>query len=241
MLEYRKRIYDNYVSLWQGGRNAFDESAARNWSISYDYFLRNLLPKNPGAAILDVACGSGNLLYFLKSKGFTNVKGVDVSPEQVALARQVMQDVVQQDAVEYLKSHPGEFDLIIGLDIIEHFAKDEVLVFLNACRDAVRPNGRIVLQTPNSAALMGAAVQFGDLTHELGLTPECLENLLRITGFTAYEARECGPTPHGLMSTVRFVLWQFIRGTLALFDLVEVGGRAHNVYTRVFIGTAVKT
>ena len=73
------------------------------------------------ARILDVACGGGRLLQFYLDSGYTDVHGVDVSPEQVALARQVIPDVIQADVLDYLSEHAGRFDLISGLDIVEHF------------------------------------------------------------------------------------------------------------------------
>jgi SAM-dependent methyltransferase len=219
----------------------FDESAAQQWGKSYDHFLKRILPKEKNATILDVACGGGNLLYYFKSKGFTNIKGVDLSPEQISLARQVIDDVTLQDATAYLKDHPGPFDLITGLDIIEHFTKDEALDFLAAIQVALRPNGRVVLQTPNLGGFMGPSMRFGDFTHEIGLTPGSLENLLRIAGFTSYNAWECGPAPHGLASSIRFCLWQMIRAVPLIYDFVEVGGSNHRVYTRVFLASAIKT
>jgi len=240
-VEYRKRIYDNYVSLWQNAKPEFDESAARQRGKSYEHFLKRILPKDKNAAILDVACGGGNLLYYFKSKGFTNIKGVDLSPEQVSLARQVSEDVTLQDAIEYLREHPSEFDLIAGLDIIEHFPKDEVLNFLEAIKVSLRTSGMVVLQTPNLSGFMGSSVRFGDFTHEIGLTPVSLENLLRIAGFTSYHAWECGPAPHGLASSIRFCFWQLFRLALLVYDFVEVGGSTRRIYTRVFLASAVKT
>lgn len=218
----------------------FDETAARQWGKSYDWFLNRILPKDKGVAILDVACGGGKLLYYLKSKGFTNIRGVDLSPEQVSLARQVVDDVTLQDATEYLREHPNRFDLVIGLDIIEHFTKDEMLNFLEAIKVSLRTNGMVVLQTPNLGTVMGPSIRFGDLTHEVGLTPECLEKLLRISGFSDYRAWECGPTPNGLASLTRFCFWQLMRIIPLIYDFIEVGGSTHRIYTRVFLASAIK-
>ena len=239
-MEYRKRVYSNYVSLWQGQSKVFNEAAAVQWGKSYNYFLRRILPKDKSATILDVACGGGNLLHYLRSKGFTNIRGVDLSPEQVWLARQVVDDVALQDCINYLIEHPNQFDLIIGLDIIEHFTKDEMMHFLDSIRIALRPNARLVLQTPNLAGLMGTSMRFGDITHEIGVTPGSLENLLRIAGFGEYEAWECGPAPHGLISFMRYLLWHIIRVAFVAYDFVEVGGNNYSIYTRVFLASAVK-
>jgi SAM-dependent methyltransferase len=239
-MEYRKLIYDNYVSVWQDAAPAFDEAAARRWGRPQARLLKRVLPERKDASILDVGCGGGKLIHLFKSMGYADVSGVDLSPEQVALARQVCDRVSLGDAVQYLEAHKGEFDLITGMDVIEHFKKDEVIVFLMAIRGALRENGRVVLQTPNSAACAGAGMQFCDLTHEVGFTPGCLGNVLRICGFSSYQAWETGPAPHGLVSTTRFCLWQIIRAAWLLYDFIEVGGNAFPVYTRVFLASAVK-
>lgn len=239
-MHYRKKIYDKYVSIHGDSSEFPDEGAMKKWGRAYDYFLAGLLPEDKDAAILDVACGSGSLLYFFKSRNFRHVKGVDISPEQVALAKTISDEVVEMDALEYLKPHRDKFDLIIGIDILEHLTKEELLDFLAACRAALRDAGRVVFQTPNPAAPMGGSVVFGDLTHEIALTPSCLERLLRLAGFEHYQARECGPVPYGLKSRIRFCSWQIIRGAMRLYDLVEVGGNEYPIYTRVFLATAVK-
>ena len=64
----------------------------------------------------------------------------------------------------FLHARPQRFDLVTGLDIVEHFTKDEVLDFLDACREALRPGGRLVLQTPNGESPFGGAVRYGDFT-----------------------------------------------------------------------------
>ena len=128
--DYRRRIYEKYASLMQDADPFFNEKEAQHWGRAYDAFLKGWLPGKKDASILEVGCGWGRLLYFLKTRGYVNVQGVDISPEQVLIARQVIDNVTEGDAIEYLDNHPHSFDLIIGLDIIEHFKKDEVLHFL---------------------------------------------------------------------------------------------------------------
>lgn len=239
-MHYRKKIYDKYATILGASTEFPDEAAMQKWGRPYDYFLSGFLPEDKDAVILDVACGSGSLLHFFKSRKFTHVQGVDISPEQVALARTVTDEVVEMDAIAYLKLHRGKFDFIIGLDIVEHLNKEELLDFLDACREALKRAGRLVFQTPNPASPMSGSVVFGDLTHEIAVTPSCLGRLLRLVGFDDYQARECGPVPRGLASSIRFYLWQMVRGTMFLYDLIEMGGNEYPIYTRVFLATAVK-
>jgi SAM-dependent methyltransferase len=142
------------------------------------------------------------------------------------------------DLLAFLRARPQRFDLLTGLDIVEHFTKDEVLEFLDACRGALRPGGRLVLQTPNGESPFGGAVRYGDFTHETCFTPALLAQLLELTGFTAVECRECHPVARGVVSLLRIALWRVIRQLLRLWNLAETGSAGSGVLTRVFLASA---
>lgn len=168
--------------------------------------------------------------------------GVDVSPEQVALAKQVTPNVIQANVLDYLAWQAGQFDFISGLDIVEHFRKDEVLVFLDLCHTALKPGGRLVLQTPNAESPWGTHHRYNDLTHELGFNPNALSRLLALVGFEVIEVREQGPVPWGYSaaSTLRWCVWQAIRSGLKVWNIAETGDAGSGVFTRVFLVTAKK-
>lgn len=234
-ISYRERIYNVYASGVQGSGVVFDAVTAESWGRAYATYLERWLPLDPGATILDAACGGGRLLHFLKTRGYRRLTGVDVSAEQVALARQVVDDVAQADVHNFLARNLGKFDLVLGLDIIEHLNKDEVLGFLDGCREALKPGGRLVLQTPNGESPSGGAVRYADFTHEVCFTPHSLRVVLDLCGYRAIEARECGPVAHGLPSAVRAVVWRLMRLGRMASSLIETGSAGSGVYTRVFL------
>ena len=241
-MKYQSRIYENYASVMQDASEVFDADKATRWGTAYRYYLRDWLPDNKQAAIADLACGGGSLLHFFKKNGYANLQGVDMSPSQVRLARQVMPKVEEANLFVFLKSHPAAFDLITGLDIIEHLSKDEVLEFLDACHGALKPGGRLVLQTPNAETPWGSALRYADFTHQVSFTPDCLSRLLSLCGFEKSSAREMGPVPSGysLLSTVRFGLWCAIRIALRTWNRIEMGTPGSGVFTRVFVISATK-
>lgn len=234
---YRDRIYERYASRFQSAPATFDVQAARRWGRAYRYYFRDWLPVNRSARILDVACGGGMLLQFYLDCGYRDVHGVDISPEQVALARQVTPNVVQADVLEYLAQQQGAFDLISGLDIVEHFHKGEALRLLDLCHAALKPGGRLVLQTPNAESPWGTHHRYNDLTHEIGFNPNLLTRLLALAGFERIEAREQGPVPWGysVASTLRWLVWQGIRFGLKVWNLAETGDAGSGVFTRNFV------
>ena len=47
----------------------------------YEWYTRDWLPEDRDGKILDIGCGSGQFLYFLRKKGYTQAKGVDVDQD----------------------------------------------------------------------------------------------------------------------------------------------------------------
>ena len=234
---YRARIYKHYATNFQDASTVFNEDLAWQWGRGYRYYLLNWLPVDKNAQILDLACGDGRLLYFFKHLGYLNLMGIDLSSEQVELAKQVIPNVIEADIIDWLAQCPLSFDLITGFDIIEHLQKAEALIFLDACHSALKPGGHLILQTPNAGSLWGGAVRYGDFTHEVSFTPMVLSRLLILAGFRDVDVRETGPVPWGYstFSSVRYLLWQFLRIGLKIWNLAEIGSTGSNVLTRVFL------
>lgn len=240
MKGYRERIYEDYTSVMQREASVFNQGKATTSHKAYATFLKEWLPDDKNARILDIGCGGGGLLSFFKTCGYKNLQGVDRSPQQVALARQVLENVAEIDAFKFLEMHKGEYDLVTGLDIVEHFQKDEALRFLDACHLVLRRGGRLILQTPNAESLWGAKIRYDDFTHEVAFTPHSLSGLLSLAGFSNVKFREAGPVVHGLISLCRFLVWKIIWAVLAFWNLAETGNIGSGIYTRVFLISGVK-
>lgn len=237
-MEYREKFWARYASVVQHLREPLNLAMTDHWSRPFEYWMRGWLPPAKDAAIVDIACGAGNMLRYFTRLGFTNVSGVDISPPQVELARAIHPHVEVADALEFLRENPGRFDLILGFDVVEHLTKDELLVFTERALAALRPRGRIILQTPNGASPLVGEYRYGDFTHELCLTPKSLGQVLAIAGFGDYEAREVAPTPYRFSSAVRMVLWKLIRLRWILDNMIEVGSPGPGIFTKNFIASA---
>lgn len=239
---YRGQIYASYVSSQASSAYTHTPAEYAAQGAALRARVKGWLPDDRSAPVLDIGCGAGYFLNLLGELGYTDVTGVDLSGEQVALARAKCPraTVLQADAREVLGANPGRFAMITGFDFVEHFGKDELFPLLESVRAALRPGGRLILQTPNAASPWGLMVRYGDLTHEVAFDPRSLGHALRVAGFTGVEARECGPFAHGVKSLVRVALWQAMRGALAAWNLVETGSAGGGVYTRVFAVAARK-
>jgi SAM-dependent methyltransferase len=239
---YRERIYRSYVSAGASSELSYDEREYRAQGAAIHARVRRWLPADRAAPVLDIGCGPGFFLCLLERLGYTDVTGVDLSPEQVALARRNCgrATVVLGDALEVLAANPGRFALVTGFDFVEHFSKDELFPLLEAVAAALRPGGRVILQTPNAASPFGSMLRYGDLTHEIAFHPHSLGHALRMAGLGDIEFAECGPRVHGVRSLLRAVVWKGIRAGLVLWNLAETGNTGGGVYTRVFTATGRK-
>jgi SAM-dependent methyltransferase len=108
--------------------------------------------------ILDVGCGTGANLEMLSQ--FGQAEGVDVSPEALEFCRRRGLGSVNQGAAESLPYDDESFDLVTGLDVVEHL--DDDVAGLNEMRRVLRPGGRALLFVPAFMFLWGVQ---DDISH----------------------------------------------------------------------------
>jgi len=174
------------------------------------------------------------MLAYLRDLGFGSVEGIDISQEQVDLATSRGVSARVADVFRTLEESPNAYDLVIAIDFVEHFSKDELNRLVPLVRSALRPGGAFVVQTPNGEGLFPRQIIYGDFTHLTILTPNSLEQLFRIHGFDRFEFRESGPVPKNLKGIVRAALWSVFRQVANFVRLVESGKR-QKIWTEVMI------
>ncbi len=222
---YRQRIYGTYVT---GRSDALAPESIAGLAPRLPYLrwlVRTCMPPNRDAAILDIGCGHGAILYALQQAGYHNAHGVDGSAEQVqAAARLGIHGVVQGDLMQTLhETTDASADVVIAFDVIEHFTKAELIPLVDEVRRVLKPGGRWVIHAPNGESPFGNRMQCWDYTHEQAFTRTSPGQLLLASGFLRVEAYEDRPIAHGFISTVRAALWQFIRAALLFYIAVETG------------------
>lgn len=190
------------------------------WQRSIGRFV----PPRRTAAILECGAGSGGVVHWLRSIGYTNVLGIDVSEEQVAEAKRLgIEGVRQADVVGFLDGGTERFDCIIALDFIEHFSRADGLRILRLFRGALVPGGTLILRTPSGEGLFAARYRYWDLSHETMFTRASMHHALAIAGFSGARFFSTGPVIHGFISGIRWVLWKVVELFLRLLLLIETG------------------
>jgi SAM-dependent methyltransferase len=175
------------------------------------------LPADRQARILDLGCGAGHFLHFLRSAGYGNVVGVDGSAEQVALCQRMgLGSVERADAFEHLRAHRGEYQVIAGNHLIEHLSREQAVELCVLARDALAPGGAFIVTTPNMSNLLAGRMLHADLTHRTGFTEDSLRHCLAAGGFERIEIVE-GGVPISSLGRVRALVERLVhRGVYVL-------------------------
>ncbi len=150
-------------------------------------------------SFLEIGCGTGEFLLYLRAKGVADFLGVD---QDLALARVMPEELrahfVAAEVSAFLSSAAGirGFDRIALFDVLEHFAPEEGIRLLQALGERLNPGGRIIVKVPNAESPWGARYQHGDLTHRTALTAGSLRQIALASGLVcerAYPQRRGAP------------------------------------------------
>lgn len=243
MNRYRDRIYRHYVEVWNAENIPHSLCDLLGRGPTMRFLISRFFPSEKSASILDLGCGHGALIHFAKLEGFSNIRGIDASEQQVDLARELeISDVSAGSLTRELEAiTKSSLDVAVTFDVIEHFTKDELVDLVDLIHLALKPGGRWIIHAPNGASPFGGIVRFGDFTHEQSFTPASLQQLLKASGFGFCEFAESGPRFHSLRSGIRVVLWQVIRMLYRFILASEMGSfQQSQILTQNFYAVAYK-
>ena len=141
----------------------FEELAARWWDPHSEFkplhdinplrldYIERLEPLR-GKRVLDVGCGGGLLSEGMAARG-AQVTGIDMGEAPLSVAKLHLYesglevDYRQITAESMAAEHPGGFDIVTCLEMLEHVpAPDSVIA---ACARLVKPGGLVVFSTIN--------------------------------------------------------------------------------------------
>jgi 2-polyprenyl-6-hydroxyphenyl methylase / 3-demethylubiquinone-9 3-methyltransferase len=102
--------------------------------------------------VLDVGCGGGILTEAMARRG-ARVTGIDLSDKALRVAElhllESKLDIRYEKAMaeDYAAAHPGAFDVVTCMELLEHVPQPESMVA--ACARLVRPGGQVFFSTIN--------------------------------------------------------------------------------------------
>lgn len=185
-------LYRRHAKAWTTARNA-TALATRLIEHSWLEAFTALLP--PGAAVLDIGCGSGlPVAKRLHDQGLV-VTGVDSAPEMIALFRQNLPD--QQAHVADMRSLAlgQRFNGLIAWDSFFHLSPDHQRRMFPIFREHAAPGAVLMFTSgPASGEVLGALEN--EPLYHASLDGDEYRSLLRDNGFTVahhvVEDPDCG-------------------------------------------------
>ncbi|MDB4988123.1 MAG: Methyltransferase type 11 [Myxococcaceae bacterium] len=224
-VDYRVRFYEQY-------HRALDMKPVRPSESELSHLLRQFggrwdrwLPTDRTTRCLDIGCGIGEFLYFLRHRGFVNVTGIDLSAEELEIAALLgTSDVHRASALDYIRSVPrGSLGLVSAFNFFEHLNKAEILELLPEIFAALAPGGTLIAITPNGLSPFSGATRYWDFSHETSFTPASWRQIARLAGFSKMTFQEYGPIPHSLFGAIRTLAWRSLTLGLVAISYIEVG------------------
>ncbi len=177
----KREIKEKIVSYYGTKREYFEKLDSVFTDRGDEAFRRGsfdlLSLASSAESILDVGCGSGALLSFLRGKFPSKAYyGADVSPLAIAKAKEknvpgtvpITFDV--QDAEQFIPFGSGKFDLVIAHEMVEHLVHPELAIANMS--SALRSGGRLFVIAPNRLIRSPLSVQVRKL-------PDLIRMLLR--------------------------------------------------------------
>lgn len=104
----------------------------------------------PSGKLLDIGCGSGWFLQNLQEMGWKNLCGIETDEKAANEAKKSGLKIIAKP-IEESGIAPSSVDIITARHVIEHI--DKSTSFLRHCYNALKPNGKLILITPNAESL----------------------------------------------------------------------------------------
>lgn len=180
------------------------------------------------------------MLELLRDRGVEAV-GVDAASEMVALAQAKGLQAEHGDMFAWLAARPaGSLGGILCSHVVEHLWPADHMRLARLCAAALRPDGVLILETPNPKSLIAGSVNFScDPTHLRPVFPETLAFMLEQVGFEDVEIAYLSPVPDEHRATPVTEVPEGFEGTIeqintaiARLDALVFGARDYAVIGR---------
>ena len=126
---------------------------------------------DPTVRLLDLGCGTGWL-----ADHFADYRGIDASPDAVAIATARGRNVVQGSLDQPLPFTEKSFDAIVVKDVLEHV--DDPVTLVSRARALLRPGGLLFASAPDAQRWV-----WDDYTHKRPFSKKGFRLLFTDQGF----------------------------------------------------------
>ena len=184
-------FYYSFTNTFRGHRQEIKERQK-----VYIPYLERANIENKKDLVLDLGCGRGEWLDLLKDEGF-NGRGIDINGLFIEECKENGHDVVEADAIEYLRELPeSTIGVITSFHLIEHLSFNHLIEIIDEIVRVLKPNGLAIFETPNPENLqVGARDFYLDPTHRNPLPAPTVKFILESRGLGNIEILHLNPDP----------------------------------------------
>lgn len=150
-------------------------------------FVERCLPEDKIDSFIDVGCGFGFVVDYIKRTYGANSLGLEKSLYGKVGSEKLNINIRPEYSDEYCASDNTRFDVVYSSEVIEHVA--DPLAFLNQLKELCSINGRVIITTPNSNYINETAdyaiinAVLSPRHHFFIVSPEQLKKLMTNAGF----------------------------------------------------------
>ncbi|MFZ0751548.1 MAG: methyltransferase domain-containing protein, partial [Pyrinomonadaceae bacterium] len=186
-----------YVELEDRFRGSRDEVKS-----SQTFYLPSVQSApNADRPVVDLGSGRGEWLELMREAGVVAI-GVETNRVMIDLCRERGLEVIEQDALSYLRGLPDDsLRAVTGFHIIEHLPPETLMLLLDQIMRTLRAGGFVAFETPNPDNLFVSGNYFYfDPSHHHPLPSKLVRLFLESRGF-----RDVAVTPLHPCAEGRFV------------------------------------
>ena len=150
----------------------------------YHPFLESVLSIYPEARALDLGCGRGEWLEYVRELGFSGI-GVDLDEGMLASCNELGLAVEKNDLLKCLSHTESESVVLVSaFHVVEHISFHDLRFLIQEAMRVLKPGGLLIMETPNPENIIVATRSFYlDPTHEKPIPSELLAFVAEFSGF----------------------------------------------------------
>ncbi len=237
---YQDILFESYHKTHTKFLDKSDQAKLEWFDIHFERVYKSFFQKvSQNTKILELGCNKGYLLHALNKRNYNNLYGVDLSPEDLEIAKKIVPsaNLCYEDAFTYLKNNKNSFDIIILKALIEHISKEKILLFLELINNALTKDGMVLIDVYNADWLFASHERYLDFTHEIGFTKESLRQVMLLY----FDNVKVTPTQStfGKMG-IKFKVVHYLAGKILFTLLKWADPECPSVKERLLIATGTK-
>jgi 2-polyprenyl-3-methyl-5-hydroxy-6-metoxy-1,4-benzoquinol methylase len=173
---------ESFDSFWEGPEDV--EKGYRTFGQFYRVNYLPHMPSDKSVKVLVVSCGPGYFVNLLKQEGYTDVIGIDSTPDKVQHAKDKNLNCRAEAVFPFLQNSNEQYDVIFCEQELNHLTKDEMVGFLKLCWSKMSDGGTLIVHGLNGAnPLTGSEALAQNFDHFSTFTDYSLQQVLVYSGF----------------------------------------------------------